>query len=86
MEYAGNILAYDVALASSHTLGHNDGCAFLKHCVTVARRTRRSPLCACPAFAGICLYLFGHCLYLDRLFVHRLFDMRGWNRPCSKRL
>lgn len=77
MEYAGNILADDVAFASSHTFGHHDGCAFLKSCVPVARRTRRRPLCACPAFAGIGLYLFGHCLYLGRLFVHRLFDMRG---------
>ena len=74
MENAGNILADDVALACSHTFGHHDGCAFLKSCVTVARRTRRRPLCAFSAFAVFGLYLFGHCLYLDRLFVHRLFE------------
>ena len=77
MEYAGSILADDVALACSHTLGYHDGCAFLKSCVTVAQGTRRSSLCACPAFAVFGLYLFGHCLYLGRLFVYRLFDMQG---------
>ena len=77
MEYAGNILAVDVAFASSHTFGHHDGCAFLKSCVPVARRTRRSPLCACPAFAFFGINLFGHCFYLGRLFVYRLFDMQG---------
>ena len=77
MEYAGHILAHGIALACSHTFGHHDGCVFLKSCVTVARRARRRPLCACPAFAVFGLYLFGHCLYLGRLFVYRLFDMRG---------
>lgn len=54
MEYAGNILADDVALASSHTLGHHDGCAFLKSCVTVhftlaANLCRRAALGEIPS-------------------------------------